>query len=245
MPVTWNPWHGCKKISAGCQNCYVYRMDEWRDQNGREVKKNSTFYLPIKRTRNKEYKIPPGDMVYTCFTSDFLLDEADEWRIEAWDMIRQRQDLHFLFITKRIDRLHVNLPEDWGAGYDNVTIGCTTENQDRADYRLPIFLSMPIKHRIIICEPLLTPLNLTPYLTSQISEVIAGGESGNYARVCDYDWILDIRRQCIEANVPFRFKQTGARLRKDGKIYRVLRRHQHSQARKANINFHPKKEGGV
>ncbi|MEN6461119.1 MAG: DUF5131 family protein, partial [Syntrophomonas sp.] len=26
MP-TWNPWHGCHKISTGCQNCYVYRID--------------------------------------------------------------------------------------------------------------------------------------------------------------------------------------------------------------------------
>ena len=27
MNLTWNPWHGCKKISAGCLNCYVYRTD--------------------------------------------------------------------------------------------------------------------------------------------------------------------------------------------------------------------------
>ncbi len=35
---------------------------------------------------------------------------------------------------------------------------------------------------------------------SGLEQVVAGGESGREARVCDYDWVLEIRRQCIEAN---------------------------------------------
>ena len=68
-------------------------------------------------------------------------------------------------------------------------------------------------------------------------EVAASGESGAEARVCDYDWILDIRTQCIEKDIPFQFHQTGARLIKDGKLYHVRRRFQISQAYKANINY--------
>ena len=56
---------------------------------------------------------------------------------------------------KRIDRFLVSLPEDWGGGYDNVNIGCTVENQAKADERLPLFLSYPIKRRFIACAPLL------------------------------------------------------------------------------------------
>ena len=56
------------------------------------------------------------------------------------------------------------MPSDWGDGYDNVLIGCTVENQDRANYRLPIFLDLPIKHRSIIASPLLERLDLRPYL---------------------------------------------------------------------------------
>ncbi len=160
MSVTWNPWHGCHKISTGCQNCYVYRQDSKFEKDSSIVKKTNNFNLPIKRTRSKEYKIPSGDMVYTCFTSDFLLEVADDWRIDAWRMIAERRDLKFLFITKRIHRFHVSLPDDWGDGYENVAVGCTVENQERADYRLPIFLNLPIKHRLIICEPLLTDINL-------------------------------------------------------------------------------------
>ena len=66
-----------------------------------------------------------------------------------------RKDCWFYFFTKRIDRLEQCLPSDWGDGYDNVLIGCTVENQDRADYRLPIFLSLPIKHKSIIVSPIL------------------------------------------------------------------------------------------
>ena len=58
----------------------------------------------MRRRRDKSYLIPPGSRVYTCFSSDFLLEEADLWRDRAWEMIRWRSDLQFLFITKRILR---------------------------------------------------------------------------------------------------------------------------------------------
>ena len=75
-------------------------------------------------------------------------------------MIRLRSDLRFMMITKRIDRFYKSLPEDWGDGYDDVTICCTMENQDRADYRLPLYKSAPKKHKVIICEPLLEWIDL-------------------------------------------------------------------------------------
>ena len=70
-----------------------------------------------------------------------------------------------------------------------------------------------------------------------IEEVSTGGESGLDARICDYQWILDLREQCVAKNVPFRFHQTGARLLKNGILYRIPRRYQLSQAHKANIDF--------
>ncbi|MGN1341114.1 MAG: DUF5131 family protein [Oscillospiraceae bacterium] len=235
----WNPWHGCTKISPGCRYCYVYRQDE---RYGSAVsssicRRNQSFDLPVKKNRDGSYKIPPGRIVFTCFTSDFLLKDADEWRQECWKMIKQRSDCWFYFFTKRIDRLEECLPPDWGDGYDNVLIGCTVENQDRADFRLPIFLSLPVKHRSIIAAPLLEQIDISAYLDGSIEEVSASGESGLQARPCNYDWILDLRRQCVEKNVPFSFHQTGAHFIKDGKLYNIERKHQISQARKAGIDF--------
>ena len=235
----WNPWHGCTKISPGCKYCYVYRQDEMYGSTMASslCRKTGAFALPMKRRRDGSFKIPPGKIVFTCFTSDFLLEDADPWRAECWRMMRQRSDCWFYFFTKRIHRLAECLPPDWGEGHDNVLIGCTVENQDRADYRLPIFLDLPIKHRSIIASPLLERLDLRPYLDDRIEEVATGGESGVEARPCDYDWILDLRRQCVEKDIPFRFHQTGAYFIKDGRMYRVRRRYQLSQARKANIDY--------
>ena len=235
----WNPWHGCTKISPGCKYCYVYRQDEMYGSNTASslCRKTAAFDLPLKKRRDGSYKIPSGKIVFTCFTSDFLLDDADQWRQECWRMIKERKDCFFYFFTKRIHRLEACLPPDWGDGYDNVIIGCTIENQDRTDFRLPIFMSVPIKHRTIIAAPLLEPLDLTRYLDESIEEVAASGESGIMARPCNYDWILDIRRQCVEKNIPFCFHQTGAHFIKDGKLYNIKRQFQISQAKKAGIDF--------
>ena len=237
MSCLWNPWHGCKKISEGCRNCYVYRIDGKHGRDPSEITLNKDFDLPVKRKRNGEYKIAQGETVYTCFSSDFLLDAADEWRGKAWEYICERKDLNFIFLTKRIHRLEACLPDDWGDGYDNVIIGCTCENQQMADFRLPIFMSLPIKHRIIISEPLLGEIDFTGLADSRVEKFIVGGESGENARVCDFEWVKKIHDFCLENNISFSFKQTGAKFKKGDKIYSIPRKYQFEQARKANLDF--------
>ncbi len=146
------------------------------------------------------------------------------------------------YVYYEADRQTATVPATGlGDGYDNVTICCTMENQDRVDYRLPIYKESPIKHKIIICEPLLSQIDFRGELEGWVEQVVAGGESGKEARVCNYDWVLDIRRQCVEAHVGFWFKQTGSYLLKDGHEYKVARQFQHSQARKAELNYTPEK----
>lgn len=70
------------------------------------------------------------------------------------EMVQERSDLHFLFLTKRIERFLDCISHDWKDGYENVTVGCTVENQENADYRPGIFSRLPIKHKNIICQPL-------------------------------------------------------------------------------------------
>ena len=245
MAVTWNPWHGCRPVSPGCQNCYVYAMDRLHGRDSSQIYRTRTFDLPLAKDRQGAFKIPSGTLVYTCFTSDFFLEEADPWRPRAWEIIRRRRDLQFLFITKRIHRFWDCIPSDWGSGYPNVHIGCTAEDQQRAEERLPLFLRAPICRRSIACEPLLGPIDLSPYLGPEITEVLAGGESGRHARVCDFQWILDLRSQCIQAQVPFAFHQTGAKLKKDGRLYTIPRSQQHPQARRANVDWNLRDRGPI
>lgn len=212
-------------------------MDAAYEKDASIVTKNTAFRIPIAKKRDGTWKIPSGETLYTCFSSDFFLDEADEWRAEAWQMIRLRPDIDFFIITKRIDRFHVELPSDWGDGYPNVMVCSTCENQDRADYRLPILCDLPIRRKGIICEPLLGPIDLSQWLPRGIESVLVGGESGSRARICEFEWVLGIRNQCVNNAVKFHFKQTGAKFVKDGKLYRIKRRDQFSQARRAGIEF--------
>ena len=235
--ITWNPWHGCIKISEGCKNCYVFRRDNSIGIDSSIIRKTCNFNLPIKTNRKKAFKIPSGSKIWTCFTSDFFLTEADDWRKEAWGIMKIRSDLHFVMVTKRINRIVDCLPQDWGNGYENISIGCTVENQKQVDLRLPIYRDLPIKHKFIICEPLLERIDLNSFLDNHVTSVIVGGESGNDARPCNFEWVKNIQQACINNNVTFIFKQTGSNFIKDGKSYTVPRKHQHIQAKKAEIDY--------
>jgi protein gp37 len=233
--MNWEPWTGCYKISDGCTYCYFYGPFSKRyGQNS--VHKTNEFDKPIAKTTKGKDKIQSGKIVATCFASDFFIAEADEWRAEAWAMIKKRPDLDFLILTKRIDRFNISLPNDWGDGYDNVQIGCTIENQESADYRLPLFLSYPIKRRFIAAAPLLEAIDISTYL-SGIEHVTVGGETGRDARICDYDWILTIREQCIQAGITFWFKNTGSLFRQEGIDKKINPFKQSSVAKELGINI--------
>lgn len=232
---SWNPWHGCHRISEGCKNCWCYRIDEAYDKDSGIVKKTKTgFNLPLKKDRQGCYKIPKGAEVATAFTSDFFIEEADEWRTEAWEIIKKRSDVYFLIATKRISRFMDCIPDDWGDGYDNVIICVSIENQKAADLRLPALIAAPIKHRGVFAAPLLERIDFGKYLKSGKLDLISvSGESAPESRICDFEWVDDIRIQCNNYGVPFSFHQTGSRLLYNGKIYKIPYRKEHEQAKKA------------
>lgn len=233
----WNPWRGCKKCSDGCLHCYIHKGDAKRGVDTNEIVKTKDFAKPTERLKNGGYKMKPG-IVYTCFSTDFLIEEADSWRTECWKMIKERQDCTFLFLTKRIERFMECIPEDWNNGYDNVVVCCTIENQKNADKKLAVFQTLPIKHKCITAQPLIGSIDIERYLEG-IELVVIGGESDYYARPLDYNWVLNIREQCIRKNVAFEFRQCGTHFIKDGKKYKLQTKDLCSQARKADIDFNP------
>lgn len=231
----WNPWRGCKKCSEGCLYCYIHKGDSKRNIDTNKIIKTKDFYRPIEKFKNGNYKIK-SSTIYTCFSSDFLIEEADSWRGECWKIIKERCDCDFLFLTKRIDRFMDCIPPDWNDGYDNVVIGCSIENQINSDYKLNIFNKLPIKRKYIILQPLIENINIEKYLDG-ISLVVVGGESDYNARVLDYNWVLNIRNQCIKKNVSFEFRQCGTNFIKDKKLYKIETKNLCKQARAANIDY--------
>jgi protein gp37 len=123
--------------------------------------------------------------------------------------------------------IHGRLPADWGAGYPNVGIGVTAENQEMADQRIPLLLQVPAALHFVSAEPLLGPLDLSEWLhdsdchyregvchcseprENHIGWVIVGGETGPKARPIHPDWARDLRNQCARAGTPFFVKQCG------------------------------------
>lgn len=243
MHDIWNPWHGCVKISEGCQNCYMYYLDRANGRDGSSIYRTKAgFRYPLRKDRSGNYVVKPGETIRVCMTSDFFLEEADAWRSEAWGIIRERSDVIFFLLTKRIHRVRECLPADWGDGWDNVFLNVSAENQIRADERIPVLLAIPAKHKGIMCAPLIGPVVLGSYLgTGIIDQVIAGGENYDGSRVCNFDWIKSLRTNCESAGVRFCFIETGSRFVKDRKKYLLRsKRLQSEMAWKSGMSYEGK-----
>jgi protein gp37 len=151
-----------------------------------------------------------------------VFNSMNDWADEAadpallgqwWDLIRKTPHLDWLLLTKRPERIPMLLPEDWGAGYSNVWLGTSVENQDYANARLPHLAQVPARVRFLSIEPMLDAINLsaTGSLAS-IYWVIVGGESGPKARPMEPEWVDQLKTECAQAEIPFFFKQTGTLL---------------------------------
>lgn len=200
--ATWNPWHGCLRISPGCAHCYMYREKKRYGQEPSSVTRSRTTFEAPRSWRQPR-------LIFTCSWSDFFLEEADSWRDDAWEVIRGTPQHTYQILTKRPERIAAHLPQDWP--FDNVWLGVSVENP-RFYWRIEQLLEMPAYLRFLSLEPLLAPMPALPLVG--ISWVIVGGESGPRCRPMKREWVRDIRHQCVKAGLPFFFKQWGG-VRKD------------------------------
>lgn len=216
---TWNPWMGCERVSPGCDHCYMFDGMKRFGRNPDVVQRTkTTFNAPLK------WKEPAR--VFTCSWSDFFHVDADPWRDEAWEIIRQTPHLTYQILTKRPARIARHLPSDWGEGYPNVWLGTTVENQEWADRRIRVLIDVPARVRFLSVEPLIGPLTFrwaawSPLNGQRVDRneydgfrdlihwVIVGGESGPKARPFDVCWARDIINQCKTAGVACFVKQLG------------------------------------
>lgn len=155
-------------------------------------------------------------------TSDFFMAEADQWRPEAWKIMRSRPDVVFFLLTKRPERVEDCLPPDWGDGWENIFFNVTCENQRRADERIPLMMGLPFKHKGIMAAPFIGPVSIKEYLAAgQIEQVIAGGENYDGSRPLEYAWVRQLYDECAGAGVTFCFIETGSYFIKDGKTWHI------------------------
>lgn len=229
---TFNPWLGCQKVSSACDHCYAESWSKrtgqahlWNGERRRTTPAN--WQQPIKWNREAE----AGGIRFRVFCAS-LADVFDNkvpvrWRDDLWHRIEQTPNLDWLVLTKRPQNITKMLPnveaghKPWGAGWDNVWLGTTAENQEEADRRIPHLLAVPAAKRFLSVEPLLGHLDVRPYLPNklwndlpswkqpEIDWVIVGGESGPGARPMHPGWARSLRDQCQAAGIPYLFKQWG------------------------------------
>lgn len=217
---TFNPWVGCTKVSPGCDHCYA---EGWAKRTGgsalwqgeRRRTSEANWRQPVKWNKQSEAE-GRRYRVFCASLADVFDNQAEpEWRDDLFALIRETPHLDWLLLTKRPQNIAKMLPADWRAGYPNVWLGTTVENQTEADRRIPHLLNVPARVRFLSCEPLLGPVDLTAHFlnpqgfTDTPRWVIAGGESGPGARPMHSDWARSLRDQCAAAGVPFFFKQWG------------------------------------
>lgn len=220
--ATWNPWHGCHKVSPGCRFCYMFRDKQKYGQDPDVVvRSKTTFKNPLKWEDPK--------VIFTCSWSDWFIKEADLWRDDAYKIIKQTPWHTYQILTKRIARLmdHRNnlLPEDWGDGYDNVWLGVSMEGDYHAAKDRLIYLKdVPAKVKFISYEPLIKSV-YDRFMIDDIDWIIIGGESGNdngeyRYRKCSLEWIEQIIRSYREFSPKTKIfvKQLGTHLAKELKL---------------------------
>lgn len=216
---TFNPWWGCTKVSAGCENCYAEAFAKrfghaiWGKRAKRRRFTDAHWAKPLRwdaeaaagSTRRRVFCASMADVF------DEFAPEDDQLRL--WRLIEDTPNLDWLLLTKRPHRMASLMPASWlRSPRPNVWIGTSVESRHVLE-RVEHLRRVPAVMRFLSIEPLLGELRDLPL--EGIGWVIVGGESGGRARPMERDWVRSIRDECVDASVPFFFKQWGGRFNKE------------------------------
>lgn len=221
---TFNPWWGCVKVSEACRNCYAEAFAKrvgkavWGVKSRRRFFDAEHWAAPLKW--NAKVAAGASERVFCASMADVFerlaavhpdADNMSRARAQLWQLVLATPSLDWLLLTKRPENVCGAVPGSWLKAWpQNVWIGTTVEDQETADIRLPHLLTVPSRIRFVSCEPLIAPLTLAPQLgRTGVNWVIAGGESGAKARPTQTSWVRQLRDECLQAAVPFHFKQWG------------------------------------
>jgi protein gp37 len=169
----------------------------------------------------------PTTVFVNSMSDLFHKDVPDSFIERVFEVMHATPQHTYQVLTKRPERMKEFTHRWWshqiGGMPDNVWCGTSVENQWAADERVPQLLAVPAAIRFLSCEPLLGPVDLSPWLWFGVADkatsgdlhwLIAGSESGHGARPAQLDWFRGLRDQCQAADVRFFLKQFAVNGRK-------------------------------
>jgi protein gp37 len=226
--ATWNPVTGCTRVSPGCDNCYAATLasrllkDIYLARDpvvDSDLARRDPFAVRLWPERLEEpLRWREPRQVFVNSMSDLFHRDVPEGYVRQIFQVMTRAPWHvYQVLTKRPARARRFVQRnpdlfDDGVLPDHIWIGTSVEDQAVA-YRIHQLRDIPARVRFLSCEPLIGPLDFDP---AGIHWVIVGGESGIRRRPIHADWVRAIRDRCVEAGVPFFFKQWGGRTPKAG-----------------------------
>lgn len=217
---TWNPTHGCSKVSSGCSNCYAERISRQYDHTEYEwTNEHATENVSERPGKLEEpYTLTEPSRIFVNSMSDLFHSQISEDYIrDVFAVMRNCPEHVFQILTKRPGRAaHMTL--QWP---ENVWMGTSVEDE-RVVPRIDMLRDVDAHTRFISFEPLIGPVGEVDL--SGIDWAIVGGESGpdDVRREMDHEWARDIYRQCKEQDTAFFFKQSSARQPERGTALTVL-----------------------
>jgi protein gp37 len=208
--ATWNPVTGCTKISPGCKYCYAERLSKRLRAMGQANYRNG-FKLTLQPQMLElplNWKSPKR--IFVNSMSDLFHESVPTDYIDQVFEVMGRAHWHqFQVLTKRSDRvLKLTRQLKWAP---QIWMGVSVENEEYTN-RIDDLRRCGAYVKFLSLEPLLGPLRKLNL--RGIDWAIVGGESGPGARPIDPQWVTNIRDQCLQARVPFFFKQWGGTQKK-------------------------------
>lgn len=204
--VTWNPTHGCSRVSDGCKHCYAETLSlkagftklPWTAPNAM----HNVLLKPHKL--REPYKLTEPSRIFVNSMSDLFHPAIPaDYRQRVFDIMADLPQHTFQVLTKRPE-----LAAQWaGPWTSNIWMGVSIEDR-KSLTRLEILRDCPAQTRFISFEPLLEDLGM-PDL-SGYAWAIVGGESGPGFRPMPHAWARVIRDACLGHAVGLWFKQSAA-----------------------------------
>ncbi len=207
---TWNPVTGCTKLSPGCKHCYAERMAKRLQAMGQANYRNGFSLTLHPHMLDLPLLWRKPQTIFVNSMSDLFHREVPlDYILRVFDVMRRAYWHRFQILTKRSDRLvELDSHLEWAP---NIWMGVSVES-DKYRARIDELRKSRAVLKFLSLEPLLGPLKRLEL--QGIDWVIVGGESGLKSRALDAAWVIDLRDQCRNANVPFFFKQWGGRNKK-------------------------------